>query len=283
MKLITFTEGSTTRLGSVHDGRVSPLDFQGGMLEWIRSGRQAAASAPALSKQQFSLSAVKLVKLEPPISDPEKIVAIGLNYVDHASEGKVQPPKTPLSFAKFSSSIIGPGSEIRWSPHLTSQVDFEAELVVVIGKPARNVSQANALDYVFGYTCGNDVSARDLQFSDGQWVRSKSLDTFAPLGPWIVTADEIPDPQSLAIQSSVNGTVMQDSNTRNMLFGIAYLVHYLSESFTLMPGDLIFSGTPAGVGAFRTPPIFLGDGDEVVIEVEKIGRLVNRCRTIPSV
>jgi 5-carboxymethyl-2-hydroxymuconate isomerase len=160
---------------------------------------------------------------------------------------------------------------------LTQQVDFEAELAVVIGKTARHVSEADALDAVFGYTAANDVSARDLQFGDGQWVRAKSLDTFCPLGPVLVTADEIPDPQDLAIRCELNGQVVQESTTHEMIFGVAALVSFCSQAFTLEPGDVILTGTPHGTGAFRDPKLFMQNGDTVAVEIERIGRLVNPC------
>lgn len=160
---------------------------------------------------------------------------------------------------------------------MTRKVDFEGELAVVLGREVRNCTEPDALDAVFGYTCANDVSARDLQFGDGQWVRGKSLDTFCPLGPWIVTRDEIPDPQDLGIQCLVNGQLMQDSRTSRMIFPVSRLISLLSRHFTLFPGDIILSGTPAGVGAFREPSIYLRDGDEVFVEIERIGRLENRC------
>jgi 2-keto-4-pentenoate hydratase/2-oxohepta-3-ene-1,7-dioic acid hydratase in catechol pathway len=160
---------------------------------------------------------------------------------------------------------------------LTGQVDYEAELAVVMGQTARNVSEAEALDYVAGYTICHDVSARDLQFSDSQWVRGKSLDTFCPLGPYLVTRDEIPDPHTLAIRCTINETVLQDSNTQEMIFRIPYLIAYISRAFTLLPGDIITTGTPDGVGVFRSPKIFLKDGDIATIEVEGLGQLVNVC------
>jgi 2-keto-4-pentenoate hydratase/2-oxohepta-3-ene-1,7-dioic acid hydratase in catechol pathway len=206
-------------------------------------------------------------------------VAIGLNYMDHCREQSVPVPDRPLVFAKFTSSIIGPGEDIVWDPGLTQQVDYEAELGVIIGKSARNANMEQALDFVFGYTIVNDISARDLQFSDGQWVRSKSLDTFCPLGPVIVTADEIPDPQSLSIRCLVNGRYLQNSSTSEMIFGVKQLIVYLSKSFTLEPGDLVTTGTPNGVGVFRRPQIFLQDGDIVTVEIEDIGQLMNRART----
>jgi 2-keto-4-pentenoate hydratase/2-oxohepta-3-ene-1,7-dioic acid hydratase in catechol pathway len=213
-----------------------------------------------------------------PVPRPGKVVAIGRNYKDHAAESGSEPPPAPLIFAKWPSSVIGPGEEIRWDPALTAEVDYEAELGVVIGRTARRVAEADALAYVLGYTCIDDVSARDLQFGDGQWVRGKSLDTFCPMGPVLVTTDEIPDPQALAIACHVNGNTLQQASTADMYFGVATIVSHCSQAFTLEPGDVIATGTPAGVGIFRDPPILLGDGDEVVVEIEGIGRLVNTCR-----
>ena len=276
MKLLSFIHEESIRLGRVEGDQVIPFDFDGGMLGLIQAGEGG------LDVAQFATGdglPVEEVKLTAPIDNVSKIVAIGLNYMDHAEEGNAELPKNPICFCKFPTSLVGPGAEVRWSPSVTGKVDYEAELVVVIGKEARRVPEAAALDYVFGYTCGNDVSARDLQFGDGQWVRGKSLDTFAPIGPWIVTADEIPNPQTLGIRCQVNGQTLQESNTTHMIFGVAYLVHFLSQAFTLLPGDLIFSGTPSGVGVFRDPPVLMRDGDEMVIEIDGIGRLVNRCRT----
>jgi len=218
------------------------------------------------------------VQLLNPVGRPGKIVAIGLNYMDHCRETHTQPPTRPLVFTKFTTSVIGPGDEIVWSPQLSSQVDYEAELAVVIGQTARRVSKDNALDYVAGYSAANDVSARDVQMGDGQWVRGKSFDTFCPLGPGFVTADEIGDPQKLSIRCLLNGEVMQESNTAEMIFGVAELVSFCSQAFTLEPGDVILTGTPHGVGLGRDPQVWLKDGDNVVIEIEKIGRLENVCR-----
>jgi 2-keto-4-pentenoate hydratase/2-oxohepta-3-ene-1,7-dioic acid hydratase in catechol pathway len=212
-----------------------------------------------------------------PVPRPGKVVAIGRNYREHATEEGVDPPAAPLVFAKWPSSIVGAGAEIRWDPALTSQVDYEAELAVVIGQTARRVSESDALDHVLGYTCLNDVSARDIQFGDGQWVRGKSLDTFCPMGPALVTTDEIPDPQVLAISCDVGGERLQEANTSQMYFGVAAIVSYCSQAFTLEPGDVIATGTPGGVGVFRKPPRFLADGDVVAVEIEGIGRLENAC------
>lgn len=276
MKLATVLYEGQERVGVVAGDHISFVNAQGGMLGLIQAGAQGMAQANAANGDRVSLDAVQLV---PPIRNPSKIICIGLNYGDYARAGNITPPARPLCFSKFPSSLVGMNGEIVWAESLATQVDYEAELVAVIGKTARYVRKENALDYIFGYTCGNDISARDLQNSDGQWVRSKSLDTFAPLGPWIVTADEIADPQALSIRCLVNDVPVQDSSTREMIFGVAALIEFLSQSFTLLPGDLVFTGTPAGVGVFRNPPLYLGNGDRVAVEIERIGRLTNECRT----
>jgi 2-keto-4-pentenoate hydratase/2-oxohepta-3-ene-1,7-dioic acid hydratase in catechol pathway len=213
-----------------------------------------------------------------PVPRPGKIVAIGRNYRAHAEEEGAEPPTAPLIFSKWPSSVVGHGADIRWDAALTGQVDYEAELAVVIGRVTRRVPVDAALDNVLGYTCLNDVSARDLQFGDGQWTRGKSLDTFCPMGPVLVTADELGDPQDLAIYCSVGDELLQEARTSQMYFTVAEVVSYCSVAFTLEPGDVIASGTPAGVGAFRTPPRFLADGDRVRVEIERIGVLENMCR-----
>ena len=206
---------------------------------------------------------------------PGKIVAIGLNYRDHIAEAGVDAPAQPLVFAKFPSSVIGPEEPIVIDPAVTQRVDWEVELAVVIGRRMRGVAPEEALAHVFGYTVANDVSARDVQFGDGQWVRGKSLDTFCPLGPVVVTADEIPDPQALGLRTRVNGELMQDSSTSAMVFGVAELLAYCSRSFTLGPGDVVLTGTPWGCGEFMDPPRHLRPGDVVETEVEGIGVLRN--------
>jgi len=212
-----------------------------------------------------------------PISDPQKVVCVGLNYRDHAAEGDNPIPDEPVLFAKFPTAVTGPGSEISWDPEYTAQVDYEAELVVAIGDRARRVDGDEARDHVAGYLVGNDVSARDLQHGDGQWVRGKSLDTFAPVGPHLVTRDEVPDPHDLDIWAEVNGDRLQDSSTANLIFGVDELVAFCSRAFTLRPGDLLFTGTPPGVGVYRDPPVLLGDGDRVTVGVEGVGELTNTC------
>jgi 5-carboxymethyl-2-hydroxymuconate isomerase len=209
-----------------------------------------------------------------PIDRPQKIVCVGLNYRDHAEEQGVALPERPLLFSKWPNTLLAPGEPIVL-PAISSQVDFEAELGVVIGTTVRGATVENALEAVAGYLCLNDVSARDLQFSDGQWVRGKSLDTFCPVGPRLVPASEIPDPQALRIRSILNGETMQDSSTANMVFGVAELIAFISQAITLEPGDLIATGTPDGVGVFRDPKVFLQPGDEISVEIEGIGLLTN--------
>ncbi len=209
-----------------------------------------------------------------PIERPGKIVCVGLNYRDHAEEQGVALPEAPLLFAKWQNTLIGPGEPIVIPPIVT-KCDYEAELGVVIGATVRNASAENALEAVAGYICLNDVSARDLQFGDGQWTRGKSPDTFCPVGPRLVPRDEVPDPQALSIRAILNGTTMQDSTTANMVFGVAEVIAYITRTITLEPGDLIATGTPAGVGAFRDPPVFMQPGDEITIEIEGLGSLTN--------
>ncbi len=207
------------------------------------------------------------------IEIPQKIVCVGLNYRDHAEEQGTALPERPLLFAKWTNTLIGDGDAIR-IPSITKQVDYEAELGVVIGTRAIRVSRDDALGHVRGYVVANDVSARDLQFADGQWVRGKSLDTFLPVSD-LVPASEVPDPQALPIRAILNGKTLQDSNTGNMIFGVAEIVAFVSQAITLEPGDLIITGTPAGVGAFRDPPIWLQPGDEITIEIDGIGSITN--------
>jgi 2-keto-4-pentenoate hydratase/2-oxohepta-3-ene-1,7-dioic acid hydratase in catechol pathway len=212
-----------------------------------------------------------------PIDRPGKIIAVGLNYRDHAEEQGVELPSAPLLFAKWQTSLIGPGEAIVL-PRVSRRVDYEAELGVVIGDRARGVSAEDALGAVGGYICVNDVSARDLQFSDVQWTRGKSADTFCPVGPELVPAADVANPQALRVRCILNGEVMQDSTTANMIFTVAEIIAHASATMTLEPGDLIATGTPAGVGVFRKPPVLLKVGDEVTVEIEGIGALTNPVR-----
>ena len=208
-----------------------------------------------------------------PIERPGKIVCVGLNYRDHAEEQGVELPEEPLLFAKWPTALIGPGDPIVIPP-LVTKCDYEAELGVVIGARVKGVSKENALEAVRGYVCANDVSARDLQFKDGQWTRGKSPDTFCPVGP-LVPASEIPDPHDLRIRAIVSGEVLQDSTTANLIFGVDEVISHAAQTMTLEPGDLILTGTPAGVGVFRNPQRLLRPGDEVTIEIERVGSLTN--------
>ncbi len=285
MKLVSYqTAEGSGHLGALRDdGIVNLQQASGGelpddMLAFLQAGEaalQAAASAIANAGTVIDPGSVRLLS---PVPKPSKIVAIGLNYMDHIRESGLPLPKLATMFCKYPSSVIGDGETIRWSTRLTRQVDYEAELAVVIGKTARNVAEADAYDYVAGYMNCNDVSARDLQFREGdQWLRGKCLDSFCPLGPWLVTRDEIEDPHKLAIRCRVNDRVMQDSNTAEMIYRIPYLIEYLSEAFTLEPGDVVATGTPHGVGAFRKPPVWLQSGDLVTVEIEGLGTLGNPC------
>ena len=220
-----------------------------------------------------------------PVPDPEKIVCLGLNYRDHCQEQSgrlgrsVEPPPNPVIFAKFPSSLTGPFAPIVLPPaRVTKQVDYEAELALVFGRVTRGVTQKEAMDCVAGYMVMNDVSARDCQFGDRQWVRGKSFDGFAPCGPCLVTPDEIGDPHKLKIWTRLNGELMQDSTTRNMIFKLARVIAYLSAAITFKPGDILTTGTPAGVGIFRDPPVLLKAGDRVECGIEKIGSIINICQ-----
>ena len=222
-----------------------------------------------------TLQPLSAVHLNPPVIAPGKILAVGLNYAAHAAEQNIAPPESPLIFSKCVTALVGPADEIKL-PRISEMIDYEAELAVVIGKRAASVAAASAMEHVAGYTIMNDVTARDLQKRERQWVRAKGLDTFAPCGPWLVTTDEIPNPHSLGIALTVNGETRQHSNTADLIFNIPRLIEFISGDLTLMPGDIITTGTPSGVGVFMKPPVFLKPGDEVSITVDRIGTLRNR-------
>src|SRR5215469_12482212 len=238
--------------------------------EALAQGVDLAAPGPCIPIEAVSVLA--------PVRNPSKILCVGLNYAAHAAESGAAAPAQPVFFAKTTNTIAGPGDPILYRPDVTQQVDYEAELVVVIGQRARHVSSGDAERHILGYTIGNDVSARDAQFSDGQWMRGKSMDTFAPVGPAIVTPDELGNAADLAITCRVNGIVYQNDNTKSMIHGVAELISYASQCCTLEPGDLLFTGTPEGVGFARTPPVFLQDGDVVEVEIEGLGVLSNPVR-----
>ena len=299
MRFCSFFLGNQNRFGfELQEGRIVDLLEAAGELaargelpiskedlldtpdlkSWLSRGAQfievARRIGELLEENSEAVYPIEDVRLLPPIPDPEKIVCIGLNYRDHAEEQNLSLPQNPLIFAKFSSSLIGNDDEIQL-PAISQKVDPEAELCVVMLESGKELSPDKARQAIAGYTIGNDVSARDLQFSDKQWVRGKSCDTFAPCGPFLVTEDEIGDPHQLDIELSVNGKVQQSSNTRHLIFDCYTLVSYISQSITLKTGDLIFTGTPAGVGVFRKPPVFLKAGDVVEVSIEKIGTLRN--------
>jgi 2-keto-4-pentenoate hydratase/2-oxohepta-3-ene-1,7-dioic acid hydratase in catechol pathway len=285
MKLVTYEREGVQRIGAVVDGRV--VDVADGaaasrqpMLDFLSRGAPAldAARAHLAEAQRHGrLEAhppLQSVHLLAPIPRPGKIVAIGRNYADHAAETGVKPFESPRIIAKLPSSVIGPGAIVQ-RPAGVTKLDYEVELGVVIGKRAKLVPRAQALDAVAGYTILNDVSAREFQFdvSPAQTTFAKSMDHFCPMGPWIVTADEIPDPQALALQLRVNDELLQDGNTHDMIFDVAQLIEYISRFMTLEPGDVIATGTPAGVGAFRTPPRWLQPGDRLRLEISRVGVL----------
>jgi len=272
MKLVNFTYDGRTQVGELADDKIYSTGWSENMVNMIRRG-----ITPGRGSQPIKLESVKL---EAPLR-PGKIIAIGRNYKEHAKETGSDLPPAPLIFAKFPSSVIGPGEPITWSESITKEVDWEVELAVIIGKRTRNVEEADALKHVFGYTVANDVSARDLQIrQDSQWTRGKSLDTFCPLGPCVVTADEIPDPQKLELKTKIGDEVVQDSNTKLMIFNVAHLISYCSRMFTLEPGDLILTGTPSGVGEGMKPPRYLKDGEVVTVSVKGIGELTNPCKVL---
>ncbi len=285
MKIVTFAcenEPHLHRLGSlISDSQLVDLtsiiskrsltaeevntcfDLDGAFLE---APRNISDGSPCIDLASVNLCA--------PVPRPGKVICIGLNYRDHAEESGMAIPKSPIIFSKFPSCVIGPGKAIV-IPTGSDQVDYEAELAVVIGRRVKNITADEALDAVFGYTNFNDVSARDFQFADGQWQRGKSCDTFAPMGPFIATKDELPDAEGLRIRFRRNRETLQDSNTGQLIFGIAELIEFLSRSITLEPGDVIATDTPPGVGFARKPPIFLRPGDIAEVEIEGLGTLSN--------
>ena len=260
--------------GQTHIGIQRGADIQRLLASDMRELMSGAPAQPA-----GQIDALADARLLAPLL-PGKLLAIGRNYAEHARELGNEAPSEPLVFAVLPSAVIGPGDTIEWESALTQQVDYEGELAVVIGRRARKVSEADALDFVFGYSIANDVSARDLQTRDKQWTRAKGMDTFCPLGPALVTADDIPDPQSLRIVTSVDGVERQNGSTAEMIFSVRRLIAYLSRAFTLNPGDTILTGTPAGVGKALSPPQFLGTGSVVSVRIDPIGELTNGCRAL---
>jgi acylpyruvate hydrolase len=287
VKLLTFTVEGKTRPGALKGDRVIdlaaaglPAGPNGGLLEIARGGDAMIQRArKAMEDGSAKSYALKDVRVEAPIRRPGKVLAVGLNYIDHCKEANLPVPPEPVLFTKWSTSVCGPYDDVVLPAVAANEVDYEVELGVVIGKRATNVAEKDALSYVMGYTAVNDVSARDQQFANAkQWDRSKSFDAFCPWGPWIVTRDEIPDPHVLTVRTILNGKEMQNSNTRNLIYNVNRIIAYASQGTTLEPGDLIPTGTPFGVGFSRKPPVFLRDGDVCECEVEKVGTIRNRIR-----
>lgn len=271
MKIVTFLHEGKTRVGMIDGDQVRLIPTRGSLLGMIQQG-----ITPEPTSEHVSL---EVVKIERPYI-PNKIIAVGRNYAKHAKELQNAVPEKPLLFAKLSSSVIGTGEQISWRESVTTQVDWEGELAVIIGKRTQNVSEADAYKHVFGYTVANDVSARDLQSSEGQWTRAKGLDTFCPFGSAVVLRKDILDPHDLTVTTTVNGEVMQNGHTGDMIFKIPFLIAYISKAITLEAGDVILTGTPDGVGKAQTPPRFLQDGDTVTVSISSIGDLTNTCRIL---
>jgi len=285
MRLVTFEREGAPRLGAVREtsaGAWDLVDLAAHDAGAPRSLRHLLEQGEKRMKEVARIAAtgpaapLDKTRLLPPVVDPQKVICVGLNYADHAAETGATVGDEPVIFCKFPSTLIGHEAEIELPPE-SSEVDYEAELVVVIGRRARRIDRAAAWDHIAGYSCGHDVSARDWQkHKPGkQWLLGKSFDTFGPLGPWMATRDEIADPGNLPIQLRLNGAVMQNSNTKQLIFPIDFLVSYLSHVCTLLPGDLIYTGTPPGVGTARTPPVYLKPGDVAEVTIEGLGTLRN--------
>jgi 2-keto-4-pentenoate hydratase/2-oxohepta-3-ene-1,7-dioic acid hydratase in catechol pathway len=278
MRLLTFSGEDGVRLGvdtdrGVVDVAAAAPGAPATMRELIAAGPEALDQVRDAVGSAAEAVPIEQLRLGPAVPDPDKIICVGLNYRKHAAEGGMPVPEQPIYFAKFRNSLAGSGEEVA-IPAATRKADYEVELVAVIGRRTRNVSTDAALDSVFGYATGNDLSARELQTRSSQWTYGKAIDGFAPLGPYLVTADEVADPQGLRTRTWVNGDLRQDSNTRDMVFSVAELVSDLSRIMTLEPGDVIYTGTPEGVILGMAEQVWLQPGDEVVCEVEGLGRLV---------
>lgn len=312
MRLITFQSNGENRIGAVIDNQVIDLHYayrtllesQGqlrakqiaeayipsNMVEFLQGGNESLSIAKeavgfvlnSIKKFQYPVvRSISEIKIEAPILNPGKMICVGHNYREHILEMGRELPTNPVVFAKFSNTIIGPQDDIPFFP-ISEQLDYEAEFAFVIGKRARNVSQENALEYVAGYTIVNDVTYRDIQRRTLQWLQGKSVEGSAPMGPWLITRDELPDPSGLSVVLTVNGEQRQSTNTSNLVFTVPFLVEFLSNLMTLEPGDVILTGTPGGVGVAMNPPTFLKDGDVVRIEIDKVGVLENRVKKVES-
>lgn len=277
MRFVTFDHNGQRHAGLALNGQIVTLKNAGfpDMLSVLQDAEALAKVNAFLASNPHSVSPHS-VKLRAPIPNPPKILCMGLNYRDHAAEAHLEIPKYPVIFAKYSNTVIGSGDDIVL-PKNSRKPDYEAEFAFVIGRRARHVDAAAWRDYIFGYMNSNDVSARDYQMSVSQWTMGKNFDTFAPMGPWLVTADEIPDPHDLNISLTLNGETMQSSNTRELIFKIPETLAFLSSVMTLEPGDVVMTGTPAGVGFSRKPPRWLAPGDEIVVRIDGLGELRNTC------
>ena len=314
MRLVMYSATEAPRLGAVHDDQVIDLNrahraylaaigddcespeltdalVPADSLAYLRGGHRSAEAAGAtlewVLEQLRSGSTptglwgeplvrpLRAVQLTAPVLHPRKIVCVGLNYRDHAEEQGAKIPKNPILFAKFDRSLVGHGEDVE-HPAVTEQLDYEAELAVVIGRSGRHIPEESALDHVAGYAAFNDITSRDVQLADRQWLRGKMGDTHAPFGPYLVTADEVADPGALGIRLWCNGELLQDSSTSQLIFGIAELIAFTSASVTLEVGDVIATGTPSGVGFARKPPVFLQPDDTVRVEIDGLGVLENR-------
>jgi len=279
MRLVTYERAGGRAAGFLRDDTIVPFDA----VEGPRTVREFIVEEKARQEELADradgfggeLIDVESIRLGPPVDDPGKILCIGLNYRDHAEETGMQAPSSPIVFAKFANSLVGPDDEVVIPP-TADQIDYEAELAVVIGTCCARVPTEEAIDHVFGAMAFNDVSARNLQMATGQWTMGKAIDTFAPCGPALVSIDELGDLQNLRVGTKVNGTVVQDGHTGSMIFSIAETISFISSVMTLEPGDVIATGTPAGVGMGRKPPLYLKAEDTVEVSVEKIGTLRNR-------
>jgi acylpyruvate hydrolase len=288
MHLVSYRSGNELRAGVALDGKLIDAEKAGRYPASVRAILAGGMLASLLSDAKKALAgrdavALDSVLLGPPLPDPDKIICLGLNYRDHAAEAGLKLPAAPVLFPKFRNSLIGAHDDIVVPPVAAAKVDYEVELAVVIGKRASRVAEKDALSHVAGYSCFNDVSARDLQMQTSQWAPGKAIDTFAPMGPGIVPAEEIGDPQNLTLKTRVNGRELQNDSTKQMIFTVAYTIAFITSFMTLEPGDVIATGTPAGVGFTRNPPIALVDGDIVEVEIERIGVLRNKVVSPASV
>jgi len=287
MQLVSYLGSDGPRIAGVKDGQYVDLQaadasLPNSMIELLTGGPDMLAAAAEATEKGTGF-APESVELLAPIPNPQKVICIGLNYADHAAESGMDIPTEPVVFNKFPTTVAAHEEDVVL-PKVSEKVDYEAELVVVIGRPCKQVSKEEALDYVAGYCTGHDVSARDWQIGKpgGQWLSGKTFDGFAPFGPTLVTADEVGDPGNLSVKLRLNNETMQDSSTKQLIFNIDELVSYLSGICTLLPGDVIFTGTPPGVGMARKPPVFLKDGDVVEVEIEKLGVLRNKFVAEPA-